>query len=55
MLEINKQTSDPELAAVIFMAVEGLRLLNMFDVNPWSKAQTRRTLARMHELAKEAV
>lgn len=52
---INQQLDDQEMAAILLMALEGLRLLTMLDMNPWSKAQTRKTLKKMHELARETV
>lgn len=51
--EINREATDEDMAGILLLALEGMRLLNMLDINPWSKSATRRILKKMHQLGEE--
>ena len=51
--EVTAETKDPEVARILLLALEGMRFLNMLELNPWSNAESERILKRMHQMADE--
>jgi AcrR family transcriptional regulator len=51
--EVSAETKDPDLASILLLALEGMRFLNMLELNPWSSSESKRILERMHQMADE--
>jgi AcrR family transcriptional regulator len=51
---IRRTAAEPELALIAFLAVEGLRALDLFETNPVSAEERERTLDRLSALLAEA-
>lgn len=50
---INSESKDPELAMMLFLAHEGLRFLNIFELNPMTSAQAKEVSKKLRQKAKE--
>ena len=51
--EVSGETQDPDLARILLLALEGMRFLNMLELNPWSNEESKRILKRMGQIAGE--
>lgn len=51
--EVSAETKDPEVSSILLLALEGMRFLNMLELNPWSSSESERILKRMNQMADE--
>jgi hypothetical protein len=51
--EVSAETKDTDLARILLLALEGMRFLNMLELNPWSRVESKRILKRMDHMADE--
>jgi AcrR family transcriptional regulator len=51
--EVSAETKDTDLARILLLALEGMRFLNMLELNPWSRVESKRILKRMGHMADE--
>jgi AcrR family transcriptional regulator len=52
--DVADESSDPDFAQILILAVEGMRFLNMLDLLPFKPADQNRIHARLFKLAGEA-
>lgn len=53
--EVSAETKDPDITKILLLALEGMRFLNMLELNPWSNSESKQILKRMHQMADEVI
>ncbi|MBO6555561.1 MAG: TetR/AcrR family transcriptional regulator [Pseudomonadales bacterium] len=51
--QIASESKDPEQALILFLANEGLRFLNIFEINPMNSTQAKEVSKKLRQKAKE--
>lgn len=51
--QIASESKDPDLALILFLANEGLRFLNIFEINPMNSTQAKEVSKKLRQKAKE--
>ena len=51
--QIASESKDPEQALILFLANEGLRFLNIFEINPLNSTQAKEVSKKLRQKAKE--